>query len=339
MSKVSVVVPVYNVEKYLDECISSICASTLYDIEILLIDDGSTDASRDIAEQWQRRDRRVKVYHKTNGGLSDARNYGIQLCQGEYIAFVDSDDKIAPEMFEDMYRACKQDGTKISICGVYLWNPELNKTKRVFDLPISGYYTIDYEKMSDIYHNTAWRKLYHYTLFKDGRCYFPRGRIHEDIGVWWVMMAKISTLSVVNKPLYFYRQNNKNSICAEKNAYRHASDTLYSYAYGLNRGLDCIAENLKQKWLTAFGIQYLRNTTVECISSEAMELNTSVLKTIKKIVRDAPADVKKMYYQHRIVGFFTLVSVNIASLWRLMFSFKIRCLERDVLSIQIGKEK
>lgn len=131
MSKVSVVVPVYNVEKYLDECISSICASTLYDIEILLIDDGSTDASGDIAEQWQRRDRRVKVYHKTNGGLSDARNYGIQLCQGEYIAFVDSDDKIAPEMFEDMYRACKQDGTKISICGVYLWNPELNKTKRV----------------------------------------------------------------------------------------------------------------------------------------------------------------------------------------------------------------
>lgn len=339
MFKVSVVVPVYNVEKYLDECISSICASTLHDIEILLIDDGSTDASGVIAEQWRKKDGRIKVFHKTNGGLSDARNYGIQLCQGEYIAFVDSDDRIAPEMFEDMYRACRQNGTKVSICGVYLWNPELNKTKRIFDLPVSGCYPVDYEKMSDMYHNTAWRKLYHHTLFKDGKCYFPKGRIHEDIGVWWIVMAKILTLSVVNKPLYFYRQNNKSSICAEKNAVRHASDTLYSYAYGLNRGIECITENLKQKWLKAFCVQYLKNTTVECISSEAMDLNTSVLKTIKKIVGDVPVDVKKMYYQHRIIGFFTLINVNIVSLWRLIFCFKIRCLDRDILSIHVGKER
>lgn len=112
MLKVSVIVPVYNAEKYLGECVDSILAQTLRDIEVILVDDGSTDTSSSICDAYAEKDSRVQVIHKANGRAASARNAGLKIAQGEYIAFVDSDDWIAPEMYEKMLAA----GADVCLC-------------------------------------------------------------------------------------------------------------------------------------------------------------------------------------------------------------------------------
>lgn len=117
MELVSIIVPVYNVEKYLKECIESIINQSFSNLEIILVDDGSTDESGNICDDFLNKDKRIKVFHKTNGGLSDARNYGINNSSGKYITFVDSDDLISPIFIDVLYNAIKQYDTHLSICG------------------------------------------------------------------------------------------------------------------------------------------------------------------------------------------------------------------------------
>lgn len=112
MPKVSVIVPVYNTEKYLDECINSILTQTIHDIEVILVDDGSTDTSPDICDAYAEKDCRVKVIHKPNGRAASARNAGLKIAQGEYIAFVDADDWVSPDMYERMLNA----GADVCLC-------------------------------------------------------------------------------------------------------------------------------------------------------------------------------------------------------------------------------
>ena len=116
MCKVSVIVPVYKVEKYLNKCVDSIINQTLEDIEIILVDDGSPDNCGKICDDYAQKDNRIVVIHKTNGGLSDARNAGLEVARGEYIGFVDSDDYIAPEMISLLYGVCKKNSTDIAGC-------------------------------------------------------------------------------------------------------------------------------------------------------------------------------------------------------------------------------
>ncbi|MBQ8827972.1 MAG: glycosyltransferase [Clostridia bacterium] len=107
MPKVSIIIPVYNCEKHLTECIESILSQTLHEFELILVDDGSKDKSSEICDMYSNQDKRIKVFHKENGGVSSARNYGLKFASGEYFAFVDSDDTIVNTMYEHMYCAAK----------------------------------------------------------------------------------------------------------------------------------------------------------------------------------------------------------------------------------------
>lgn len=118
MPKISVIVPVYNVAPYLKKCVDSIINQTFTDIEIILVDDGSTDESGTICDQYAQKDSRVKVIHKPNGGLSDARNSGLEVCSGEYIGFVDSDDWISPDMYETLIHFAVKEDLDVAMCGV-----------------------------------------------------------------------------------------------------------------------------------------------------------------------------------------------------------------------------
>ena len=336
MIKISVIVPVYNVEKYIDECLSSICSSTLKEIEILLIDDGSTDHSGNICEEWKKKDNRIKVYHKSNGGLSDARNFGIKMAKGEYISFVDSDDKISEHMLEILYKACIREKTLVAICGIYLWNPELKKTKNVRDLPLSGKVSLNYLKLSEMYHNTAWRKLYHKSLFNDEHSSFPLGRIHEDIGFWWIIMSKVDNISIVNIPLYYYRQNNLTSICAEKNVQKHCNDTLFSYMYGLNNGLPQIADKYKIEYLQSWSIQYLKNTTLDNISSDIFELDDQAMNNIKNVVKRLPEEIKQLYYARKQKKQAAFLHISFFSDIKSIINVKIRFFDKDIVHLGIG---
>ena len=115
---ISIIIPVFRVEKYLDQCIRSVCGQTYANLEIILIDDGSPDKCPGICEQWGEKDRRVKVIHKINGGLSDARNAGMKTATGVYVGFIDSDDWISPEMYERLLSAMESNRCDIACCAV-----------------------------------------------------------------------------------------------------------------------------------------------------------------------------------------------------------------------------
>ena len=121
---ISVIIPIYNVEAYLDECVQSILSQTHKQLEIILVDDGSPDGCPAMCDAWAEKDSRIRVIHKENGGLSDARNVGIDAATGDYIAFVDSDDWIVPEMYEKMLAALKKENADICACNILSCFPD-----------------------------------------------------------------------------------------------------------------------------------------------------------------------------------------------------------------------
>lgn len=163
MPKISVIVPIYNSEKFLKRCVESILAQTFNDIEVILVNDGSTDNSPSICEDYAKKDKRIVVINKPNGGLSSARNAGLDIAAGEYIGYVDSDDYIAPEMYGKLLAACESESADVAECGLYVVNENDDVilqsyfTKKL----LSGSYDccVDWLTSSNQY-ATAWNKIY-----------------------------------------------------------------------------------------------------------------------------------------------------------------------------------
>ncbi len=341
--KVSVIIPVYNVELYLDECVASVMQSSLREIEILLIDDGSTDNSLTLCRKWEAKDSRIRVYHKRNGGLSDARNYGLARAKGEFIAFVDSDDKIDSRMLEDMYNACQQYDCKISICGVMLWRPgdETNSEEYVEDLPTTEETSVvdmNYTDYTGMYHNTAWRKLYHYSLFlSDAK--FPYGLYHEDVGFWWIMMAQIDRLTVINKPLYYYRQNNTKSICNVLNRHRRANDTILSFAYGLKHGRELVPSRREHAYLSAFLRTYLKTSYSDDISRRAMLIHRGVMEKLCLVAQNSDGGTREMFFSKLwYIQDDTMLKIRLFRELRwLEFGLSLSMFGVNILKLQFGR--
>ena len=201
--KVSIVVPVYNVEKYLDKCIQSLIGQTLKEIEIILVDDGSTDKSGKMCDEWAQKDSRIRVVHKQNGGLSDARNVGVSVASANYVGFVDSDDYVEPTMFGLLYRNARDDNAEISICGVY--SCYANQTIVPED---RGHFVLSAEEaIRDMLSGNRVRvwvpvKLYLRSILL--AVPFPRGRVYEDAFVSVELFLKAKTVSLDLSPQYYY---------------------------------------------------------------------------------------------------------------------------------------
>lgn len=205
---ISVIVPIYNVEKYLRRCLDSIIAQTYQDLEIILVDDGSPDACPAICDEYAQMDSRIKVVHKENGGLSDARNSGLKVAAGEYIGFVDSDDFILPDMYSVLYRACIDSGVSIAMCGRQIINEKGKAVghRYVADRP----YLLDAKEavqsllMTDQCDSAVWDKLYKRELFA-GVCY-PTGVHYEDQNVTARLFYRAGKICHVGQALYVYRK-------------------------------------------------------------------------------------------------------------------------------------
>lgn len=213
---VSVIVPIYNVEKYLDKCIYSIINQTYKNIEIILVDDGSKDNSGIIANEWGKKDKRVKVYHKVNGGLSDARNYGIERANGDYISFIDSDDYIDKNYLFFLYECMDKYKSDISICGRYaVYENGVKKCKYKESFEKKYDFVSAMREMNRFYYfdMSACAKLYKIELFKNIR--FPKGKLSEDYFVMYKIFKEAKSISYTSKPLYFYLQR-QNSISNNK---------------------------------------------------------------------------------------------------------------------------
>lgn len=207
MELISVIVPVYKVEPYLDQCISSIVNQTYPNLEITLVDDGSPDNCPAKCDAWAEKDQRIRVIHKPNGGLSDARNAGMVAATGELMAFVDSDDYLAPDMYEQLYQRMSQDKSDISACGVQMvWDD--GTPPRM--LTCQGSCTLNREDaMRAIIEESwlkqpVWYKLYQTALIRD--ILFPVGKYHEDVFWSYQAVGRADRVSVSDRVGYFYRQ-------------------------------------------------------------------------------------------------------------------------------------
>ena len=216
---ISVIVPVYNVEKYLKQCVNSIIKQTYTNIEIILIDDGSTDNSAHICDEFAQIDPRIKVFHKANGGLSSARNEGIKKSKGKYLTFIDSDDDISEDYVSYLYGLIKKYKVKLSICPYSVVNIKKNKTK-IFNLGEN----YKEEKLNTEeclkrllcekgFSVSACAKLYEKSLFKNVE--FPIGKLCEDNGTTYKLIMKCPKVAFCGVNCYYYciRQD---SITSEK---------------------------------------------------------------------------------------------------------------------------
>lgn len=214
---VSVIIPVYNVEDYIHECINSVLDQTYQNIEVILIDDGSPDRCPEICDEYVEKDKRVRVIHKTNGGLSDARNCGIKNAMGEYLTFVDSDDVISTDMIQYLYRLCIQYDVLLAQCNHVIENP-------VFDAIIDGQergMLIRKERcMNELLGKygtsfcVSWGKLFHRTLFDTIE--FPVGKVHEDVYTTHLYFEAAEKIVFTTKRLYYYRQREGSLMSVER---------------------------------------------------------------------------------------------------------------------------
>lgn len=203
---VSVIIPVYNVEKYLTRCLESVIAQTYSNLEIILVDDGSTDNSGKVCDKYQENDSRIKIIHKINGGQSDARNVGIDKACGEYIAFVDSDDWITKDYIESMYSLMITNDCDIATCGVRRIFKEVtvrNKTEEKYKICYrdEAVKHLLYQRIS----TSAYGKLYKTDLWDAIR--FPVGKIYEEIEPLYMIFRRSMKVVMINqcKYMYYYR--------------------------------------------------------------------------------------------------------------------------------------
>ena len=222
MPEISVIVPVYNVEKYLRQSLDSILNQTFSNIEIICVNDGSTDNSREILEEYKKKDSRIKIVDKKNGGLSSARNAGLKVATAEYISFIDSDDWVERTMLEKLYNSMTSLDTDITICAVHQYDEQKQAIDDSNPYYTLGYFDESFDNRAFSYKDVkpfimdvcvmAWNKLYRRSLIDRCNAEFPDGKIFEDGPFFFTIFFKTQRVSIVRDFLYNYRINRKGSI-------------------------------------------------------------------------------------------------------------------------------
>lgn len=214
-SLVSVIIPVYHVENYLDDCVRSIVTQTYSNLEIILVDDGSDDSCPQKCDSWAEKDGRIKVIHKANGGLSDARNAGLDIVQGEYIAFVDSDDFVHLDYIKKLVAIINQKDCDIAICGFEKFVDGAYVPQKKTNGIVKYLNPKDCYVHTDAYFDVAWNKLYRRTVIGDVR--YPYRKLHEDMYTTYKIMFAARKIGITQDALYFYRQRRDSIIGKQDN--------------------------------------------------------------------------------------------------------------------------
>ncbi len=211
MPEISIVVPVYKVENLLARCVDSILNQTFQDFELILVDDGSPDGSGIICDSYARTESRIRVIHKENGGLSSARNAGIEIARGEYLCFVDSDDLIHPQMLELLRNALLEHAADIASTRYISFSTETVPFESTGNIHsslllrqdfIDNLYPENFERIGI----SAWGKLYRRELFDKLR--YPEGKIYEDLHIYLSLLQQCQRIAVLDQPLYYYYLGN-----------------------------------------------------------------------------------------------------------------------------------
>lgn len=200
-SKISIIIPIYNVEQYLKECIDSVINQTYNNLEIILVDDGSTDNSNKICDDYQKKDDRIVVIHKKNGGLASARNEGIKKSTGEYLFFIDSDDFIELNTIEELYKVSDNGKKDLVMCNYYKYYEDSKK-----EISIVPFYDEKNQKSIITAMPTATCKLIKHKIFIQNELKFLEGKYYEDNAIMPYVLSLTKNYAYNQKPLYYYRQ-------------------------------------------------------------------------------------------------------------------------------------
>ncbi len=206
-SLISVIVPIYNVEKYLDRCVDSIINQTYKNLEIILVDDGSPDNCPKMCDDYAKIDNRIKVVHKENGGLSDARNVGMEVATGEYVSFIDSDDYISLDFYETLFQTMIDNDSDIVECSVVKFYENEKFDEYSDDLKITNYdtlYALDGLINENPFKQHVWNKLYKSNIVLD--IPYAVGKLNEDEFWTYQIFGKAKKVTRINKTMYYYFQ-------------------------------------------------------------------------------------------------------------------------------------
>lgn len=297
VKEVSIIVPVYNVEKYLDACIKSILLQTYSQFELILIDDGSYDKSGEICDKYKELDNRIKVIHQLNRGQSSARNVGVMLAETEWILFIDSDDIVHPQMLEFLVRAIEESGANMSVCRRIQESivPADFYRERKFQYQ---YLNVDEEALLNMYNGTehlnniywlVYPKLLRTSIIKEHL--FCEGKIFEDNEVSCKWLFKSKNIAILSEDMYFYTTNPTGTMQSEFNTKK------LDYLWALEQQIEFYHQiRYKKMWVEIIK-EYFQTTIwmCKCVNEELHDE-----KTVRKVMRHAELVYKKWSIQGEI---------------------------------------
>ncbi|HFI0378844.1 TPA: glycosyltransferase family 2 protein [Streptococcus suis] len=311
---VSIIVPIYNVEKFLPRCIESICNQTYENIEILLINDGSTDGSEQICMDFMKRDSRIRYFLKENGGLSDARNYGIERACGKYLAFIDSDDFVESDFILRLYDALVQQNASVAIAGFskvdengtilkkeLLENEELVLTGREVCKKL-------HSEKGQVF-VVAWNKLYKKELFSNVQ--YAKGKIHEDEYLAYQLFYEIEPIAIVEECLYYYVERRESITRTQMTDLRF--ECLIEYQLlridFFNSKNDSELLTLNQQAFLLFVIQFLEQNRSGFVTPEK---KAKLRGLYTKIYKELMNQNSKVHFLHRLFYLLGYLNLDLA---------------------------
>ena len=269
---ISVIVPIFKVEDYLDKCFDSIANQSYFNIEIILVDDGSPDACAKKCDEWSKKDDRIKVIHKTNGGLSDARNYGMKIACGEYLSFIDSDDYVPEDFIEDLVLAALDHNSDVVECD-YIEVYETESIKKHNGDCETKDYSVS-EGLSALiaenpFHQHVWDKLYKREVVQE--ICFEVGKQHEDEFWTYQVFGQANRITKINCTMYFYLQR---------------ESSIMGQGYNLRR-LDA----LEGKWNR---LQYIEKRYPELLLQAKLDFFGSCMYTMQCVIKYMSGEEKRL---------------------------------------------
>lgn len=297
--KVSIVVPVYNVEKYIEKCLNSLVHQTLKDIEIIVVNDGSPDNSEKIINKFLKKYKNIVYLKKKNGGMSDARNYGLRHATGEYIGFVDSDDYVTEDMYEKMYNKAKKDNLDMVVCDLNYVFP--NRIEKV-DCGIKH----DTNDIAKVYINNypaVWNKVFKKELFNNLE--FKRGVWFEDVEFIYRILARVKSVGVIHESFNQYVQRTGSIM-------HTVSPHIYDYIDNMNTVVSFYKENGLfddfKKELEYVYIRYLYATFIKSsLGFEYNEFLKAVSLAQKNVQENFPHYRRNKYFYQSLKGIYLLI--------------------------------
>ena len=282
IEKVSVIIPVYNVSLYLEKCLNTVINQTYENTEIIVIDDGSTDNSGIICDEFAKKDNRIVVVHQSNMGLSGARNRGIKLSTGSYICCIDSDDYVSLDYIETLLNAVNSNNSDIAACGVIYCDNQENIIRNQSvdkEMILSGDEQLKTMMLDDRKLSTAaWGKIYKKTLFNGVE--YPVGKYHEDVYTTYKLLSKSKNTVVIPKAMYYYRQS-PNSITHEVFNLKHLDS------------LDGCIERKKYLDIYYPGLSRVASSTIAYSACKILEKMFKCNHTDKKIEARMSSEIRK----------------------------------------------